>query len=172
MSNLQFFSGKLVQLSRSTIHILSKQPTIKSFVNSIFLSIYFSKYLQFPLSTIRHSKIMLLSMFFYKIMALKNENFLFLQILFSQLWRTLARKLLNRSAVFITYFQSSFQIVHVYQVSRSDYFFQVWRLLRENLWKEPPIFWLIFKLPIIMCMLKKFCRLKIFTKKMATLSKC
>ena len=57
-------------------------------------------------------------------MALENENFSFSQILFSQLWRTLARKLMKRLVVFIAYFQSSFQIVHVYQVLRSELFLQ------------------------------------------------
>ena len=57
-------------------------------------------------------------------MALENENFSFSQILFSQLWRTLARKLMKRCVVFITYFQSSFQIVHICQVLHSEYFFQ------------------------------------------------
>ena len=37
-------------------------------------------------------------------------------------------------------------------------------ILRKNLWKDLPILWLIFKLPIIMCTLAKFCHLKIFTK--------
>ena len=31
---------------------------------------------------------------------------------------------MKRPAVFITYFQSSFQTVHSYQVLRSEYFFQ------------------------------------------------
>ena len=45
-------------------------------------------------------------------MALENENFSFSEILFSQLWRTLARKLMKRPVVFIRYFQSSSQIAH------------------------------------------------------------
>ena len=47
-------------------------------------------------------------------------NFLFSLFLFSQLWRTLACKLMQRPVFFITYFQ----IVHVHQVLRSEYFFQ------------------------------------------------
>ena len=31
---------------------------------------------------------------------------------------------MKRPAVFITYFQSTIQIVHVYQILRSEYFFQ------------------------------------------------
>ena len=49
-------------------------------------------------------------------MAVENANFSF--------WRTLARKLMKRPAIFITYFQSTIQIVHVYQILRSEYFFQ------------------------------------------------
>ena len=63
-------------------------------------------------------------MFFSKILLLQNANFSFLQFFFSQLWRTLARKLMKRPAVFITYFQSPGQIMHVHKVSRSAYFFQ------------------------------------------------
>ena len=55
-------------------------------------------------------------------MALENENFSFLEILFSQLWRTLARKLMKRPVVFIRYFQSSSQIAQVYVVLESIFF--------------------------------------------------
>ena len=57
-------------------------------------------------------------------MAIENANFSFSEFFFSRLWRTLARKLMKRPAVFITYFQSTIQIVHVYQILRSEYFFQ------------------------------------------------
>ena len=57
-------------------------------------------------------------------MAFENANFSFSEFFFSRLWRTLARKLMKRPAVFITYFQSTIQIVHVYQILRSEYFFQ------------------------------------------------
>ena len=52
------------------------------------------------------------------------QNFSFSQVLVSQLWRTLARKLMRRPTVFITYSQSPYQIIHVYQVLRSEYFLQ------------------------------------------------
>ena len=67
---------------------------------------------------------MLVKTFFQKIQALEKSIFLFSLFYFSQLWRTLARKLMERPIVFITYFESPFQIVHVYQVFRSGYFFQ------------------------------------------------
>ena len=57
-------------------------------------------------------------------MVLENANFSFFQCFFPQLWRTLARKLMKRPAIFIIYFQSPGQIVHVHKVSRSAYFFQ------------------------------------------------
>ena len=50
-------------------------------------------------------------------------KFFFFWFFFSQLWRTLARKLMKRPAVFITYFQIANPIVHVYQILRSGYFF-------------------------------------------------
>ena len=57
-------------------------------------------------------------------MAFQNENFSFSDFIFSRLWRTLARKLMKRPAIFITYFQITNQIVDVYQILRSEYFFQ------------------------------------------------
>ena len=69
-------------------------------------------------------KTTLMATFSYKIMAVENANFSFSEFFFSRLWRTLARKLMKRPAVFITYFQSTIQIVHVYQILRSEYFFQ------------------------------------------------
>ena len=47
-----------------------------------------------------------------------------MQFLFSQLWTTFPRKLMKRPAVSVKYFQRPFQIVHSYQVLRSEYFFQ------------------------------------------------
>ena len=55
-------------------------------------------------------------------MALENENFSFSEILFSQLWRTLARKIMKRPVVFIRYFLSSSQIAQVYEVLESIFF--------------------------------------------------
>ena len=57
-------------------------------------------------------------------MAVENANFLFSEFFFSRLWKTLARKLMKRPVVFITYFQSTIQIVQVYQILHSEYFFQ------------------------------------------------
>ena len=45
------------------------------------------------------------------------------------------------------------------------HFFPFLVVLRENLWKDIPILWLIFKVAMIMCKVTKFCDLKIFTKK-------
>ena len=79
------------------------------FVIYLLLTVYFSKYLQFPLKAIRHCR------------NYVNDD-VFLED--NGLWRTLARKLMKRPAVFTTYFQSTIQIVHVYQILRSEYFFQ------------------------------------------------
>ena len=62
---------------------------------------------------------MLLNTFFYKIMVVENYSFSF-----SQFWRTLMRKLMERPVIFISYFQSSFQIVNVCQVLHFQYFFK------------------------------------------------
>ena len=87
---------------------------------------------------------------------------------------------MKRPAVFITYFQIPLQIVHIYQVLQYIWilfsktwwpfqfnilFFDFQPLFQENLWKDLPILWLIFKLPIIMSTLPKFCHLKILLKK-------
>ena len=112
-------------------------------------------------------------------MALENANYSFLQFFFSRLWRTLARKLMKRPAVFTTYFQTTIQIVHVYHVLQSEivfqkfvgrfhfnvHFFHFPPLLQENLWKDLPILWLIFRILIFMCTLTKFCGLKFFFQK-------
>ena len=100
---------------------------------------------------------------------------------FSRLWRTLARKLMERPAIFITFPKYNSNCVCLpsftlwiffpkicWPFQFNVHFLRFAPLLRENLWKDLPVYWLIFKLPIIMCTLKKFCRLKIFTKKMAT----
>ena len=45
-------------------------------------------------------------------------------------------------------------------------------LLRENLWKDLLILWLIFELFMVICRFTKFFGLKLPSKKMARLSKC
>ena len=51
------------------------------------------------------------------------QIFHFCHFVFFRLWTTLARKPMKKSAVFLTYFQSPFQFVHVYQVLPSEVFF-------------------------------------------------
>ena len=128
---------------------------------------------------------MLVKTFFQKIQALEKSIFLFSLFYFSQLWRTLARKLMKRPIVFITYFQSSFQIVRLpsftiwiffskilWRFQYNIHFFPFLVVLRENLWKDIPILWLIYKVAMIMCTVTKSCDLKIFTKNMVAVSKC
>ena len=128
---------------------------------------------------------MLVKTFFQKIQALEKSIFLFSLFYFSQLWRTLARKLMKRPIVFITYFQSSFQIVRLpsftiwiffskilWRFQYNIHFFPFLAVLPEKLRKNIPILWLIFKFFIIVWTLTKFCDLKLFTKKMAPLWKC
>ena len=106
--------------------------------------------------------------FFQKIKALEKSIFLFSLFYFSQLWRTLARKLMKRPIVFITYFQSSFQIVRLPS-------FTIWIFFSKILWRfqyNIHFWWLIFKVAMIMCTVTKFCDLKIFHKNMAAVSKC
>ena len=50
--------------------------------------------------------------------------FHFCRFVFFRLWTTLARKLMKKPAVFITYFQSPFQFVHVYQFLHFEDFFE------------------------------------------------
>ena len=90
----------------------------------LLLTVYFSKYLQFPLNTITHCQNYVNEHVFLEDNGSWKCKFFIIGIFFSQLWRALARKLMKRPAVFITYFQSTIQIVHVYQILRSEYFFQ------------------------------------------------
>ena len=53
-----------------------------------------------------------------------GTSFPFLQYLFSRFWTPFRRKLMKRPAVFITYFENLFEIVHVQQVLNSEYFFR------------------------------------------------
>ena len=57
-------------------------------------------------------------------MKLENGHFSFSRFLFFQLSTTLARKVMKRPPAFIIYFQNLPQIVALYQLSLSEYFFQ------------------------------------------------
>ena len=92
------------------------------FVIYLLLNVYFSKYLQFPLNTITHRQKYVNEHVFLEDNGPWKCKFFIIGIFFSRLWRSLARKLIKRPAIFITYFQSTIQIVHVYQILRSEYF--------------------------------------------------
>ena len=110
-------------------------------------------------------------------MAVENANFSF--------WRTLARKLMKRPAIFITYFQSTIQIV---QILGSEYFFQkfvgrfnlmstflAFHHFCEKTYKKTYQFYDLFSnllSNIVMGTLIKFRSLKIFFTKMVALSDC
>ena len=143
------------------------------FVICFLLTIYVSKYLQFPLNTSTDCQNHVTVHAFVEDNG--RSNFSFCNFLFSQLWRVLAKKLMNRPVVFIIYFQIPVQIVWSFTIwiffSKFSWlfqfnvqFFHFAPLLQENLWKDLPILWLVFKPSIIMCTLTKFCHLKIFGK--------
>ena len=103
------------------------------------------------------------------------QIFYFRNFFFSQLWRALARKLVKKPAVFITYFQSTIQIVHVYQILSSEYlspkfvgcfnlmstffalhhFPQLWATFATKLMKRPTVFFNILKLQLHFYMFTK-----------------
>ena len=89
------------------------------------LTVYFSKYLQFLLNTITHRQNYVNEYVFLEDNSPWKCKFFIFAIFFSGLWKTLARKLMKRPAIFITYSQSNIQIVHVYQVLRFEYF--IWK---------------------------------------------
>ena len=156
------------------------------FVNSCLLSIYFSKYLQFLLSTVTHCKNHVTQHVFLQDNGPWKWKFFHFPFFVFSILGNFPKKTYEKTCCFYNIFSKfsssrtcllsftiwifSSKILWLFQYN--IHFFQVWRLLREKLWKDPPILWLIFKLPIIMCMLSKFCHLKIFTKKMAAVLKC
>ena len=79
------------------------------FVICFLLTIYVSKYLQFPLNTSTDCQNHVTVHAFVEDNG--RSNFSFCNFLFSQLWRVLAKKLMNRPVVFIIYFQIPVQIV-------------------------------------------------------------
>ena len=113
-------------------------------------------------------------------MALKSANFSFSQFFFSIL-EDFSEKTYEKTCRFYNIFPKynsncvclpSFTLWIFFSkicwpFQFNVHFLRFAPLLRENLLKDLPVLWLIFKLPIIMCTLKKFCRLKVFTKKMA-----
>ena len=70
----------------------------------------------------------------------------------------------------MTYFQTFYHYVHAHKILSSENFY--WKndgsfkmlTIYYSFWQLWAIFALVFKLPIIMCTLAKFCHLKIFTK--------
>ena len=81
----------------------------------------FPNIFQFPLNTITNCQNYGIKQVFVEEWCLKMQFFHFCN--FFHFLRVLARKLMKRPVVSITYFQSLFQIVHVYQVLHSEYYF-------------------------------------------------
>ena len=93
----------------------------------VLLTIYFFKYLQFPLNVISDCQNYVTEHVFLEDNDPWKRKFSFSQFLFSQFWRNLARKLMKWPANFIMYFQSPVQMVLVYEVLQSEYFFwKIW----------------------------------------------
>ena len=112
-------------------------------------------------------------------MDLENEHFSFLQFLVSQFLEGFSEKAYEKICHFYNTFSKSssnctrlrsFTIwIFLSKISWpfqfNVHFFHFPSLLRENLWKDLPIFMIIFKRSVIMCTLTKFCHLEVFFKK-------
>ena len=99
-------ANKMLLISKSIFFT----PCFQNFPSS---TVYFSRYPQFPLNTITYQENYVTEGFLLEGYGTWNWNFFILPFLFSQLWMPFPRKLMKRPTVFMTYFQSSFQIVHV-----------------------------------------------------------
>ena len=156
------------------------------FAICILLTVYFSKYLIFPLSNIRNCqnyidedvlvenngrwkcKFFIFGIFFFSTLEDFSEKTYektcrFYNI-FSKYYSNCASLPNFTLWIFFSKFFWPFQFnVHIFCLPS---------LLRENLWKDLPILWFILKLPVVMCTLTKFHSLKFFLEKMVALSKC
>ena len=99
------------------------------FSNFLWFTIYFSRYLQFPLNTIMFQKIYITERLLLKIMELENGSFsseIFCKkscysfkmltncYIILQLWTSSVTKHIKRPTIFMTYSQSSCQITVTY----------------------------------------------------------
>ena len=146
------------------------------FVIHLLLTIYFSKYLQFSLNTIRHCqndvngdiflednarwkcKIFIFGVFFFWTLEdfskKTSEKTCRFYNIFSKYYSNCARLPNFMPRIFFSKICRPFQF--------NVYIFRFPPLLRENLWKDLQILWLIFKLPVGTCTLTKFGSLNFF----------
>ena len=155
------------------------------FANSSLLSIYFPKYLQFLLNNITHCKNCFTEHpFLQDYGPWKWKFFIFANFIFSTL-EDFSEKTYEKTCRFYNIFSKfisnctrlpsftiwAFFAKILWPFQSNIHFFHFQPLFRENLWKDRPILWLIFKFILAMYTLKKFSHLKIFTKKIMALSK-
>ena len=155
-----------------------------SFAICILLAVYFSKYLQFPLSTIRNCQNHVNDN-----VAIENSDhwickFFIFGIFFFSTLEDFSEKTYEKTCRFYNKFSKSssnctrlrsftiwiFFSKMSWPFQFNVHFFHFPPLLRENLWKDVPILWLISKRSIIMCTFTKFCHRKVFFKKTVAVS--
>ena len=144
----------------------------------------FPNIFNFCITLSRIAKITLLNTFLQKIMALENAHFSFLQFLVSQFLESFSEKTYEKTCRFHNALWKSSSIctwLRIFMIwiffskvswpfQFNVHFFHFPSLLQENLWKDLPIFMIIFKRSIIMCTFTKFCHREVFLKKMAAVS--
>ena len=155
------------------------------FVIYLLLTVYFSKYLQFPLNTIKHCQNYVNEHVFLEDNGRWKCKFFIIGTFFPSTLESFSKKTYEKTCRFYNIFSKYYlncarlpnfmlwiffsKICWPFQFNVHIFCFAP--LLRENLWKDLPILWIIVRLPIFMCTLTKFCSVKIFINKMAALSK-
>ena len=156
------------------------------FVIYLLLTVYFSKYLQFPLNAIRHCQSYVNDNIFLEDNGLWKCKFFIFGIFFFSTLEDFSEKTYEKTCrfynIFSKYYSNCARLPNFtlwiffskicWPFQFNVHIFRFPPLLRENLWKDLPILWLIFKLPIFMCTLTKFRSVKTFINKMAVLSRC
>ena len=155
------------------------------FVIYLLLTVYFSNYLQFPLTTIRHCRNYVNDDVFLEDHGHWKCKFFIFGIFFFWTLEDFSKKTYEKTCCFYNIFSKYYsncarlpnftlwiffsKICWLFQLMSTFFAFHH---LRENLWKDLSILWHIFKLPVVTCTLTKFGSLNFFFNKMAALSKC
>ena len=146
------------------------------FVIHLLLTVYFSKYLQFPLNTIRHCQNYVNDDIFLEDNGRWKCKFFIFEIFFFWTLEDFSKETYEKTCHFYNIFSKYYsncaglpnfmlwiffsKICWPFQFK--VHIFRFPPLLRENLWKGLQILWLIFKLPVVTCTLTKFGSLNFF----------
>ena len=156
------------------------------FQNFLLSTIYFSRYLQFPLNTITYQENYVTEGFLLEDYGTWNWNFFIFAVFVFSTLDAFPKKTYEKTYCFYNIFKVHFKLYTFSHLYRLNIFFQkkcrlvqlnvhfsnFESLFQKTLWEDLLFLWHILKVPFVLYMLTNFGSLKYFAENVAAFWKC